>query len=487
MAAMSNFIVVLDMTIANVSIPHIAAGLGVSPREGAWVITSYAVAEAIMVPLSGWLAVRFGPARALVAAIAGFGTASVLCGMSTSIQWLVFCRVLQGLAGGPMMPLSQTLLFIMFPPERRGTGMAVWTMTSVLGPICGPVIGGQICEHWNWHWIFFINVPVVIFVAMSCWRLLAHRDPPPQKQPVDSVGVGLMVTWIGAIQFMLDRGHDLDWLGSPLIVTTLIVGVVGFVAFLMWELTEDHPIINLRIFRHRGYSVLTAAISLGFGAFFGSIIIQPLWLQTNMDYTAEWAGFAAAPTGLMMFMISPLVAWLTNRMDARILSSAGLFAFALALVWRAGFASNVTFELIVASQLLNGICLCFFVAPAMSMAMAVLRPQEIAEGAAVLSFIRTAAIAFSTALTTTAWQDAATRHRVGLVDRFDTGNALDQMAALGLPHDATIRVLDGLVQNQAVMLATNHAYMLFAVAMALGGALVWLSPRVRISAGPAPH
>jgi len=488
MAAMSNFIVVLDMTIANVSIPNIAAGLGVSPREGAWVITSYAVAEAIMVPVAGWLALRFGPARALVWSIAAFGAASVLCGLSTNIESLVFFRVLQGLAGGPMMPLSQMLLFLMFPPEKRGTGIAVWTMTSVLGPICGPVIGGQICEHWSWHWIFFINVPIVIFVAAACWRLLAHRDPPIKKQPVDAVGFALMVTWIGCIQCMLDRGHDLDWFSSGLIVTTLVVGVVGFFAFLIWELTDDHPIINLRILRHRGYTVLAGVISLGFGAFFGSIVIQPLWLQTNMGYTAAWAGFAAAPTGAMMFLTSPLVAWLTNRMDARILASAGLLSFALALLWRAQFASNVDFELIIISQLINGVCLSFFVAPAMSMAMATLLPREIPEGAAILSFIRTAAIAFSTALTTTAWQNAATRNRVGLVDRFDPESAMDQMGTLGLPPEATVRILDGIVQDQSVMLATNHAYLLFALAMALGGVLVWLTPRIRMG-GPsaAPH
>jgi DHA2 family multidrug resistance protein len=480
--ALCNFISVLDLTIANVSIPHIAAGLGASPREGSWVLTSYAVAEAVVVPLTGWLSVRFGPVRMLTVCIASFGLFSALCGLATSMQMLVIFRLMQGVVGGPMMPLSQAIMFTLFPVNRRGTGVTIWTLTSVMGPILGPTIGGQITTHFSWHWIFLVNVPFALLVASVVPQLLAGRDPPPQHRPVDLVGLGLMVTWIGAIQYILDRGQDLDWFGSRIIVLLCIVAAIGFCAFLIWELTERHPIVNLHVFRSRSYSIGVIVSCLGFGAYFSSTVLQPLWMQTNMGYTATWAGLAAAPPAFMMILTSPLVGWLTNRMDARYLMSFGLFCFALALVWRGEFASNVDFQHIIMSQLMFGTCLSLFVSPAMTMTMTALQPDEFAGGAGLMSFSRTTAIAFGTALTTTAWQDATINGRSGIVDRLAGDSALAQLQAAGIPAGEALHMLDDIVQSEAVMLATNHAYFLFAMIMTAAGIIVWLAPRTYLGA-----
>jgi DHA2 family multidrug resistance protein len=227
--AFANFMVVLDMTIANVSVPNIAGGLGVSANQGTWVITSYAVAEAITVPLTGWLAQRFGAVRTFVTAMAFFGLVSALCGVAHSLGVLVVFRVLQGLAGGPMMPLSQTLLLRVFPKEQAGKAMGLWAMTTVVGPIAGPILGGLICDNYSWPWVFFINVPFAALFAFLASRMLAGQETQTKRLPIDFTGLAIMIVWIGALQIMLDQGEDLDWFNSPFIVCLLIVTIIGFV------------------------------------------------------------------------------------------------------------------------------------------------------------------------------------------------------------------------------------------------------------------
>jgi MFS transporter, DHA2 family, multidrug resistance protein len=280
--ALANFMAVLDLTIVNVAVPHIAGSLAVSPNEGTWVITSYAVAEAITVPLTGWLANRFGAVRVFAIAAVGFGLFSFLCGFAPSLGMLVSFRVLQGFSGGPLMPMSQTLLLRVTPPRFAQLGLGLQTVTTILGPIAGPIVGGTLSDSIGWPWAFYINVPISIFVAFMVWRLLKTRETDTVKQPVDYVGLGLLVLWIGALQIMLDNGQDQDWFASSFILTLAIVAGVGFVAFLIWELTDEHPIVDLSVFRNRTFSVMAAAMAFTFGAFFATVVLITLWLQTNM-------------------------------------------------------------------------------------------------------------------------------------------------------------------------------------------------------------
>ncbi|MFP5433071.1 MAG: DHA2 family efflux MFS transporter permease subunit, partial [Alphaproteobacteria bacterium] len=266
--ALSNFMVVLDLTIANVSVPHIAGNLGITPDQGTWIITSYAVAEAICVPLTGWLAQRFGVVKMFIWAMIGFGIFSVLCGLSMSLTMLVACRIGQGLCGGPIMPMSQTLLLRIFPPDQRARAMGLWAMTTLLGPAMGPIIGGYISDNWSWHWIFFINVPIAILCVVAAMALLRPVETDTARVPIDRMGLFLLVFWIGCLQIMLDIGRDHDWFGDPLIVILAILAVIGFAAFIIWELTEEHPIVDLRIFRHIGFTSGVFSLALGFGAYF---------------------------------------------------------------------------------------------------------------------------------------------------------------------------------------------------------------------------
>uniref|UniRef100_UPI000AB4FA23 DHA2 family efflux MFS transporter permease subunit n=1 Tax=Acinetobacter baumannii TaxID=470 RepID=UPI000AB4FA23 len=283
--ALSNFMVVLDTTIANVSVPHITGNLAVSSTQGTWVVTSYAVAEAICVPLTGWLAGRFGTVRVFIFGLIGFTVFSFLCGLATSLEMLVFFRIGQGLCGGPLMPLSQTLLMRIFPQEKHAQAMGLWAMTTVVGPILGPILGGLISDNLSWHWIFFINLPVGIVCVLAAMRLLRVAETETISLRIDTVGLGLLILWIGALQLMLDLGHERDWFNSTSIVVLALTAAIGFVVFLIWELTDKHPVVDVKVFRHRGFAISVLALSLGFGAFFGSIVLIPQWLQMNLSYT----------------------------------------------------------------------------------------------------------------------------------------------------------------------------------------------------------
>jgi DHA2 family multidrug resistance protein len=478
--AFANFMVVLDMTIANVSVPNIAGGLAVSPSEGTWVITSYAVAEAITVPLTGWLASRFGAARVFVTCIGLFGLCSLLCGLSPSLNALVIFRILQGLSGGPMMPMSQTLLQRLVPPRLRAQTMGIWAMTTLVAPIMGPVLGGSISDAFGWSWVFFINVPVAVMLVVLATRTLRIPEST-QRLPVDFIGLGMLITWVGAMQIMLDKGEELDWFNSPIIVGLAIVAVVGFLAFLIWELTEEHPIVDLRIFRHRGFAMSCFAMSLTFAGMFSANVLIPLWLQTNQGYTASWAGYVTGFNGVLAIVAAPICAVMVTKFDPRRLVSMGVVWMAIIFFWRSTLTQGLSFHQLVWPQLALGPAMPFFFIPVMSLAMATLAPSELAGGAGLLNFVRTTAGAFATSLTTTAWTNSATVARTAFVGRLnDAQGVVDNVQATGASHGQALGMLDNLIQSQAVMLSTNHVFMGISLLMVISVGAIWLAPK------PAP-
>ncbi len=486
--ALANFMAVLDLTIVNVAVPHIAGSLAVSPNQGTWVITSYAVAEAITVPLTGWLAARFGAVHVFVTAAVLFGLFSMLCGFAPTLSLLVVFRVLQGLSGGPLMPMSQTLLLRVTPPKHAQLGLGLQTMTTILAPIAGPVLGGLLTDSVGWPWAFFINIPISIFVAFSVWRLLKSREIATIRQPVDYVGLALLVIWIGALQIMLDNGQDADWFASSFIVTLAVVATIGIIAFLIWELTDEHPIVDLSVFGNRTFSVMAGAMAFTFGAFFATIVLIPLWLQTNMSYTATWAGYVMAFQGVLGVVMAPIAALLISRMDPRLLMSVGLSILAGVTLWRTTFASNITFWQLVVPQLLTGLGIPLFFVPLLGLSVAAVPASQTASAAGLVNFIRTMSGAFGTALATTAWDQATTKAHVDLVGTLHRPDVvLNTLRAYGLSPDQALHSLGNLVQGQAVMLATNQVFFALALIIAAVAAGVWLSPKpqgpVSLSAG----
>lgn len=485
--ALANFMAVLDTSIANVSVPNIAGGLAVSPTEGTWVITSYQVAEAITVPLTGWLAQRFGAVRVFITCIIGFAVTSALCGLAPSLGLLVFFRVCQGVMGGPMMPMSQTLLLRIFPPQQAPQAIGIWSMTTVVGPIAGPLLGGTLSDGFGWPAVFYVNIPVAIVCAFFAMRLLRGQENPLRKLPLDFVGLGLLILFVGAMQIMLDKGNELDWFNSPVVITLCIVAVLGFVAFLIWELTAEYPIVNLRVFRHRGFSTACLTMALTYGSFFASVVIVPLWLQTNMGYTATWAGYATAFNGVLAVVFSPIVARLVRRFDPRALVFFGVMWLAGVMFWRTTFASNINFGQMIWPQLAQGLAMPFFFIPIMALGTGALPPDETASGAGLINFMRTTSGAFGTSIATTVWENTSRSVHSNLAGEINRPLAvLDSLNSAGMSAAQALQQLEGLVQSQAVMIATNKTFFGVALMMIFAATSVWFAPKPKARSGPVP-
>ncbi len=286
------FMNVLDLSIANVAIPTIAGELGVSADNGTWLITSFAVCAAIAMPLTGWLGKTFGELRTFLVCTAAFTVASLLCGLAVDLPMLVGTRAVQGLVSGPMIPLSQSLLLANYPSDRRNLALSLLLMVTIAAPVLGPILGGWITDNWAWQWVFYINVPIGIVATLGTAMLLRGRETPIERSPMDKIGIGLLALGLGSLQVMLDRGKDLDWFNSSTIIALGAVAFVGLAFFVAWELTDAHPAVDLRLFRRRNFTVGATALSLGYGVYFGNIVLLPLWLQTQLGYTATWAGLA---------------------------------------------------------------------------------------------------------------------------------------------------------------------------------------------------
>lgn len=475
--ALSNFMIVLDLTIANVSVPHIAGDLGITLEQGAWIITSYAIAEAICVPLTGWLAQRFGVVKMFVASMVGFGLFSLLCGMSVTLGMLVAFRIGQGICGAPIMPMSQTLMLRVFPPEKRGMAMGLWAMTTLLGPALGPIIGGVISDSWSWHWIFLINIPVAAVCTIAGWWLLRPVETEVARTPIDKVGLGLLVLWIGALQVMLDIGRNRDWFADPAIVALGIVAAVGFVVFVIWELTEEHPVVDLRIFRYPGFTFPVIALALAFGAFFSSNVVIPQWLQVSLGYTATLAGFNVAFTAFAALLTAALVAKLLGSVDARLLVSAGIVWLAAMAVVRAGWTSEADFWTMAMPMFLQGLGVSFFVIPLTTMTLTVVRQDEVASAAGLQNFLRTMSMAVSTSIVLTFWGDQSRAQQNAIAEGLNPDRTVETMTGFGFSFEQARQTVAALVDREAITLALNTTSLVSAAVLLVAAAVIWFAPR----------
>jgi DHA2 family multidrug resistance protein len=487
--AFTNFMVVLDTTIANVSVAHIAGGLGISSSEGTWVITSYAVAEAICVPLTGWLARRFGTVRVFALGMAGFGVFSLLCGMAWSLGSLVAFRIGQGLCGGPLMPISQTLLLSIFPKEKHAQATGIWAMTTIVAPILGPILGGTISDNWGWHWIFFINIPIAIICATGAVVLLRKAETKVEKAPIDTIGLMLLVLWVGALQLMLDLGREHDWFGNNFIVSLAVIAAIGFSFFVAWEWFEKDPAVNLKVFRYRGFTVSVIALVFAYGTFFASLVVIPQWLQGALGYTATWAGYATAFNGVAAVMMAPVVAKLSEKVDPRLLVSFGvLWLGATSLIRVFWWTSDADFWTLALPQLIQGAGMPFFFVPLTSLALGAVEESEVASAAGVMNFLRTMSGAVATAIATTVWYDGAQATRAELSGVLNgTQQAMQSLQMHGYTVEQSRQVVSNLVDGQATALATGSIFTTAAIVFAAAASIVWLAPRPKhaVAAGHA--
>lgn len=479
--SLATFMLVLDSTIANVAIPTIAGDLGASSSQGTWVITSFGVANAISIPITGWLAKRFGEVRLFLIATLLFVLASWLCGIANSLEMLIVFRVLQGAVAGPIIPLSQSLLLNNSPPEKRGMALAFWSMTIVVAPICGPILGGWISDNIHWGWIFFINVPIGLAVVLISWKILEGRESRISHQPVNTIGLILLALGVGALQLMLDQGRELDWFNSTEIVVLTIIAAVGLIALIIWELTDDNPVVDVSLFKSRNFTVGCVSTSLAFLVYSGTVVLIPLLLQQVYNYTATWAGLAAAPVGLLPILLAPIIGKFGNKIDMRILITVSFMVYALTFYWRAvTFEPEMTFMDVALPQFVQGLAVACFFMPLTTITLSGLPPEKMASASSLFNFLRTLAGSIGTSLTTFIWYNREAVHHTQLTEVINPYNPISQqffqtMGSFGLSEEQTASYLARQITAQGFIIGANEIFLVSAITFISLVVLIWFA------------
>ena len=479
--SLATFMLVLDSTIANVAIPTIAGDLGASSSQGTWVITSFGVANAISIPITGWLAKRFGEVRLFLIATLLFVLASWLCGIANSLEMLIVFRVLQGAVAGPIIPLSQSLLLNNYPPEKRGMALAFWSMTIVVAPICGPILGGWISDNIHWGWIFFINVPIGLAVVLISWKILEGRESRISHQPVNTIGLILLALGVGALQLMLDQGRELDWFNSTEIVVLTIIAAVGLIALIIWELTDDNPVVDVSLFKSRNFTVGCVSTSLAFLVYSGTVVLIPLLLQQVYNYTATWAGLAAAPVGLLPILLAPIIGKFGNKIDMRILITVSFMVYAFTFYWRAvTFEPEMTFMDVALPQFVQGLAVACFFMPLTTITLSGLPPEKMASASSLFNFLRTLAGSIGTSLTTFIWYNREAVHHTQLTEVINPYNPISQqffqtMGSFGLSEEQTASYIARQITAQGFIIGANEIFLVSAITFISLVVLIWFA------------
>jgi DHA2 family multidrug resistance protein len=478
---LATFMEVLDTTVVNVSIPHIAGNLASTNEEGTWVVTSYLVSNAIVLPISGWLANYLGRKRLLLLCVAGFTVTSLCCGMANSLAQLIVFRVLQGLTGGGLQPLAQAILLETFPKERHGHAMAAFGIGILLAPILGPTLGGWITDNYSWRWIFYLNLPVGILSLFLMNRYVF--DPHYVKRgegKVDLWGIGFLALGIGSLQVLLDTGERKDWFSSEYIRTFAALCVFGLVALIVRELTTEHPVVDLRVLKNRSFSAGVLLISLLGFVLYASLVLLPLYLQTLMGYPAYNSGLALSPRGIGALLFTPLAGHLTTKTDPRRLLFVGLVLGSITMFDLSGLNLQAGFWDICWAQILQGVALSFLFIPLMTLAMARIQPEKMGNATSIFNLMRNIGGSVGIAIMTTFLARRTQMHQNHLVANVTAGDLKTRMMLRGMQanfyaHGAdavtasrkSLAALYGLVQEHASMMAFVEAFWLMGVVFLL--------------------
>lgn len=463
--SLGTFLIVLDYSIANVSIPYIAGDLAVSASEGTYVITSFAVGSAITLPISGWLTKRVGLVRLTVLSLLGFVTLSWVCGISQNLVMLVIARFFQGAVAGPLVPTSQSLTVMIFPPEKKNIALGFWSTVVVVAPIVGPILGGYISYDVDWPWIFFINIPIGLFAAGCIHVLLQSYETAKEKLPTDWIGLTLLAIGVTCLQFLLDKGEQYDWLRSPIILTCAIVSIVSFTYLVGWELTSKNPILELRLLKIPSYTLSVIYIATMYAIYFGGIVLVPLWLQEFMGYTPIWAGLAVAPLGILPAVFGMPIGKLVNKVGAILPIGLSLVFFAAACFSGAFFTTNVDFAHIAWNRFFFGLGLLFFIVPLFSLCVRDITHEQLPSATGMFHFVRAMMGGVGTSVFTTMWIRRRAFHHSNQVaailpSREPVDQYYSQLDQLGITGEKALAFVNEQATNQSAMLAINDCFYL---------------------------
>lgn len=468
----ATFMEVLDTTVVNVSLPHIAGNLSATIDESTWALTSYLVANAIVLPLTGWLARYFGRKRLLLSSVAGFTISSFLCGLAPTLPLLILFRVIQGFTGGALQPISQAVLLEAFKPEDRGRAMGFWGLGIVVAPILGPVLGGWLTDSYSWRWVFYINIPVGI---LSLALIQMHVFDPPymvrRSDRVDYWGIGFLALGVGALQLLLDKGQEDDWFESNFLVVLAVLALVMLAAFVIRELKTEHPVVDLRVLQNRTYAVGVFLMTVVGFVLYGSLVLLPLMLQTLLGYPSLQAGIALAPRGMGSFIAMPLVGMVMGKVDARRLLASGLLVGAFTLFWLGSLNTNLGYWDIFWPQFIQGISLGLLFVPLTTITMGLIARESMGNATSIFNLMRNLGGSMGIAAATTLLARHRQAHTNALVSHIDpyTPQArmmLEQLRAAFMARGADVATatdrarlaLFAMVQRQAMMLSFTDIF-----------------------------
>lgn len=475
------FMEILDTTIVNVSISHIAGSLGSTVTQGTWTISMYALASAIVVPLTSWVSKTFGQIKVFISAIVLFIIMSILCGISSSMSELVVFRFLQGFVSGPMVPLSQSILLLSYPPNKRGMAMAFFAMTVVIAPILGPVLGGYLTDTFSWPWIFYINVPVGIIAVVILLALFKNKkDEVDKNTPIDYVGIALLFIGVGSLQLMLDNGNDYDWFNSKFIITTAVVAVVCIILLVIWELTDKHPAVDFKLFKNYNYTIGIICMCLGMFCFFGSVVVFPLWLQQIKGYTSLWSGFATAPIGFIPFFLFPFIGLFLNKLNLRLLVSIGFIIFAITMFWFGTFTLDTPFSSLMLPRIIQGAGLAFFFLPLNQISLSQIPKANLVAASSLFNFSRALTTSIATAIIVYMWQHWSIKNHAYLTEHvsssnFGTKDYISNLSSIGVSKQAYYPYIEQIVTAQSVTIATEYIFNTMGVIFILLIGVIWLA------------
>lgn len=476
----ATFMVVLDTTVVNVSLPYIAGSLSATVNESTWALTSYVAANAVILPLTGWLASLVGRKRLLIGSVIGFTVASALCGLAPSLPMLILFRVIQGATGGVMQPMSQAVLLEAFPPHERGKAMGFWGLGVVVAPILGPVLGGWLTDNYSWRWVFYINIPIGV-ASVVLLRMFVH-DPSYLKRAsatIDYYGIAFMTIGIACLQIMLDKGQEDDWFQSALISTLAIGAAAGLIAFVIRELRTPEPVIDLGIFRSRTYAVGATLMTVVGFVLFGSLVLLPVMMQTLLGYPPLQAGIALAPRGMGSLIAMPIVGIITSRVDPRKLVALGLLSGGVTLLWLGQLNLTAGYWDFFWPQFLQGAALGLLFVPLTTVTMDAVPRESMGNAASVFNLVRNIGSGIGIAGVTTMLTRFRATHAAVMAEHVTMYDPRIRAMVGAVPDPRAVAGLQGMVQRQAALLAFIDAFRI------LGWVFLALLPLVLLMKRPA--